>query len=115
MPALYWTQLSRFHQKTETESRLRNAVFEMKDRTRDNVQTCDSYTFMASLESNSVMLSFSFAPYININPIRGSPVTTAGRVFGRLAANTLNMQSRTADNGWSSSLGVWRWANYYLP
>jgi hypothetical protein len=27
----------------------------------------------------------------------------------RVAANTLNKQSQTADKGWSSSLGVWAW------
>jgi hypothetical protein len=29
----------------------------------------------------------------------------------RVAANILNMQSRIADKGWSSSLEVGRWAN----
>jgi len=49
------------------------------------------------------------------------PVTTAWRVLRlrieerppiwRVAANKLNKQSRTADEGWSSSLGVGRCAN----
>ena len=49
------------------------------------------------------------------------PVTTAWRVLRlrmeerppilRVAANVLNKQSRTADEGWSSSLGVGRGAN----
>jgi hypothetical protein len=49
------------------------------------------------------------------------PVTTAWHVLGlrmekqppiwRIAANILNKQSRTADKGWSSSLGVGRGAN----
>jgi len=49
------------------------------------------------------------------------PVTTAWRVLrlrieeghplSRIAANKLNKQSRTADEGWSSSLGVGRGAN----
>ena len=50
------------------------------------------------------------------------PVTTAWRVpwvadggvglqIWRLAANILNKQSWTADQEWSSSLGVWREAN----
>jgi len=49
------------------------------------------------------------------------PVTTAWRVLRlrieerppirRVAANKLNKQSRTADEGWSSSLGVGRGAN----
>jgi hypothetical protein len=33
----------------------------------------------------------------------------------RVAANTLNKQSRTADEGWSSSLGVGRGANNFSP
>jgi len=33
----------------------------------------------------------------------------------RVAANILNKQSRTADNGWSSSLGVAQWANNSSP
>jgi hypothetical protein len=33
----------------------------------------------------------------------------------RVAANTLNKQSRTADKGWSSSLGVGHGANKPSP
>jgi hypothetical protein len=33
----------------------------------------------------------------------------------KVAANTLNKQSRTADKGWSSSLGVGRGANNSSP
>ena len=53
------------------------------------------------------------------------PVTTAWRVLRlrmeerppiwRVAANKLNKQSRTADKGWSSSLGVGRGANNASP
>ena len=53
------------------------------------------------------------------------PVTTAWRVLRlrmeerppiwRVAANKLNKQSRTADEGWSSSLGVGRGANNASP
>ena len=53
------------------------------------------------------------------------PVTTAWRVrrlrmeerppIWRVAANKLNKQSRTADEGWSSSLGVGRGANNASP
>jgi hypothetical protein len=49
------------------------------------------------------------------------PVTTAWRILRlqmeewppiwRVVANKLNEQSRTADKGWSSSLGVGRGAN----
>jgi len=53
------------------------------------------------------------------------PVTTAWRVLGlrmeewppiwRVAVNRLNKQPRTADEGWSSSLGVGRGANNPSP
>jgi len=53
------------------------------------------------------------------------PVTTAWRVrrllmeerppVWRLATNILNQQSRTADKGWTSSLGVGRGANNSSP
>jgi hypothetical protein len=35
--------------------------------------------------------------------------------YGGVAANILNKQSRTADKGWSSSLGVGRGAKNSLP
>jgi hypothetical protein len=34
----YWAQLSMLHKKTETKSSLRNAEFQVKDRTMENVQ-----------------------------------------------------------------------------
>ena len=56
---------------------------------------------------------------------RWVPVDTAWRVIRlpmeerspiwRVAANKLNKQSRTADEGWSSSLGVGRGANNASP
>jgi hypothetical protein len=61
----------------------------------------------------------------NIFSVLWVPVTTAWRVIRfrmeerppirREAANTLNKQSRTADEGWSSSLGVGRGANNSSP
>ena len=52
-------------------------------------------------------------------------VATAWRVFRlrveerpavwRVAANILNMQARSADNGWSSSLGFGRDADNFSP
>jgi hypothetical protein len=39
-PALCWTQLSRFHERTETEYSLRNVVFQ-KHKTMDNVHNCE--------------------------------------------------------------------------
>jgi len=61
-------------------------------------------------------------PRISRNPkVHYRTVTTAWRVLRlrteerpplwRVAANKLNKQSRTADEGWSSSLGVGRGAN----
>ena len=57
--------------------------------------------------------------------VKWVPVTTAWRVLRlrmeerppiwRVAANKLNKQSRTADEGWSSSLGVGRDANNTSP
>jgi hypothetical protein len=38
-----------------------------------------------------------------------------GLQIWRVAAIILNKQSRTADSGWSSSLGVGRWANNPSP
>jgi hypothetical protein len=38
-----WAQLNSYHLKTETESSLRNAAFQIKNRTMDNVQNFNSY------------------------------------------------------------------------
>jgi hypothetical protein len=38
-----------------------------------------------------------------------------GLQIWRVAANIFNKQSRTADSGWSSRLGVGRWANNLPP
>jgi hypothetical protein len=38
-----------------------------------------------------------------------------GLQLWRVAANILNKQSRTADKGWSSSLGFGRGANNFSP
>ena len=61
----------------------------------------------------------------NISRDKWLPVTTAGRVLRlrmeerppawRIAVNILNKQSRTANNGWSSSLGVGQGANNSSP
>ena len=58
-------------------------------------------------------------------PGKWVPVTTAWRVLmlrieerppiWRVSANILNKQSRTADKGWSSSLGVGRGADNSSP
>jgi len=62
---------------------------------------------------------------INISRDKWVPVTTAWRVLTlrmeerppawRVGANILNKQSRTADKGWPSSLGVGRGANNSSP
>jgi hypothetical protein len=44
MSYFYWTHLSRFHLKMETQPSLRNAVSYIKDRTTDSVQNCDNYS-----------------------------------------------------------------------
>jgi hypothetical protein len=41
--SIYGAQLSGFHQNTETESGIRNVVFQIKDRAIDNIQNCNSY------------------------------------------------------------------------
>jgi hypothetical protein len=43
---VYLVQLSRFHLKTETEFSLRKVVFLTKHRAMDNVQNCDSYSYI---------------------------------------------------------------------
>ena len=45
-----------------------------------------------------------------VNTVRKRKIC-AVHLRGRLAANILNKQSWTADQEWSSSLGVWREAN----
>jgi len=65
------------------------------------------------------------SPYPEPYPWMWVPVTTAWRVLGlrmeewpaiwRVAVNKLNKQPRTADEGWSSSLGVGRGANNASP
>jgi hypothetical protein len=42
-PALSIAQLIKYHLKTQTETSLRNIVFEIEDKTMDNVQDCHSY------------------------------------------------------------------------
>ena len=66
-----------------------------------------------------------FVRLMRTNPWMWVPVTTAWRVLGlrmeewppiwRVAVNKLNKQTRTADEGWSSSLGVGRGANNPSP
>jgi hypothetical protein len=39
---IYWAELSMFHLKTEAEFSLRNILFQIKDKTMDNVKKCDT-------------------------------------------------------------------------
>jgi hypothetical protein len=95
---------------------------------RSGIQTIEQYFFRDG--SFSVMcvirflifiewlLSLIFNDYIIFRPmLGGSLVTTAWRALQvwMVAANILNKQSRTADNGWSSSFGVGRGANKSSP
>ena len=67
----------------------------------------------------------NFVLCFNTSRDKWVPVTKALRVLRlpieerppiwRVAANILNKQSRTADEGWSSSLGVGRGANNTSP
>jgi hypothetical protein len=41
--SIHWAQVTRFCLKTETESSLRNVVFQIGDRPMDNVGDCDKY------------------------------------------------------------------------
>jgi hypothetical protein len=76
------------------------------------------------LSSNNIP-DFLFLVTILLTHVLWVPVTTAWRVLRfrmkerspiwKAAANTLNKQSRTADDGWSSSLGVGRGANNSSP
>jgi hypothetical protein len=49
--SIYWAQLSKFKLKAEAESNLRNVVFQIKDRTMDNIQNCDSYINIPSSQT----------------------------------------------------------------
>jgi hypothetical protein len=54
----------------------------------------------------------------SLSPQHGAPSGCGWRnnlQLWRVAANTLNKQSQTADKGWSSSLGVGRGANKSSP
>jgi hypothetical protein len=75
----------------------------------------------AHLQMKSKILWF-LAPSFVSSHVRGVPchhgmahpqVADGGDALQlwRGAVNILNKQSRTADKGWSSSLGVWRWTN----
>ena len=84
-----------------------------------------SMTFQRSDNKLMVFCYFDIADTILYSSQRWVPVTTAWRVLRlwmeewppiwRVAANKLNKQSRTADEGWSSSLGVGRGANNASP
>jgi hypothetical protein len=67
-----------------------------------------------------ILIGFSYLPMIS-GSLSARHVASWGcgwrnglRIW-RVAADTLNKQSRTADKGWSSSLGVGRGANNSSP
>jgi hypothetical protein len=78
-----------------------------------------------SFTQSSYFSSFCYHCYYKNPCDKWVPVTTAWRVLRlrmeerppiwRIAANILNKQSRTAEKGWSSSLGVGRGANNSSP
>jgi hypothetical protein len=83
------------------------------------------YSFIILKYPVGVKTGETLAVVMGNNPCKSVTVTTAWRVL-RLrmeerppiwsaAANTLNKQSRTADKGWSSSLGFGRGANNASP
>jgi hypothetical protein len=89
-----------------------------------SVHYCHSRNVVLAYQAEKmVRIIWEFTKFIleTIHVISEVPVTTAWRVvmlrmeerppIWRVAANMLNKQSRTADKGWSSSLGVGRGAN----
>ena len=83
-----------------------------------------AYFEHVTLEGPCIVSELLISRLVNF-PCLWVPVTTAWRVLSlrmeerppiwRVAANKLNKQSRTADKGWSSSLGVGRGANNSSP
>jgi hypothetical protein len=67
---------------------------------------------MTSLSIHLSMISGSLSPRYGAS--LGCGWRNGLRIW-RVAANTLNKQSRTADKGWSSSLGVGQDANNSSP
>jgi hypothetical protein len=56
--------MGRLHLDTETESSLRNVMFEIEDRTMDNVQNCDSYI---NIPSSHTYKSYILTLYLKAN------------------------------------------------
>jgi hypothetical protein len=57
--SMYWTHLSWFHLKTDTECSLRNTVFWINDSTMDIVENCDSYVIQ--ILANCMLSTNSYA------------------------------------------------------
>jgi hypothetical protein len=74
---------------------------------------CKSPVAAGSLDHTRHRSFFAYFPYFEKNESGGDGGD--GLQIWRVAANILNKQSRTADKGWSSSLGVGRGANNSLP
>jgi len=85
--------------------------------------TFSNLNLLEALINMAYILIYSFQ--CGNTPCMWVPVTTAWRVprlrmeewppIGRVAVNKLNKQPRTAEEGWSSSLGVGRGANNPSP
>jgi hypothetical protein len=83
------------------------------------------YEYVRVCTSRQPQLNVYYYYYYYFPCDKWVPVTTAWGVLGlrmeerppiwRVAANISNKQSRTADKGWSSSLGVWRGADNCSP
>jgi len=75
------------------------------------------YWVLISYFSNCFASIYTVVYSDKLNQIKGHKVLQFTRLIHvqKVAANTSNKQSWTADNGWSSSLGVGRRANNSTP
>jgi hypothetical protein len=55
--SIHWAQLSRFHLRTEKESRSRNIVPYIKDRTKDNIGNCKEIMGFVDMLANRAVMS----------------------------------------------------------
>ena len=103
----------------ERQNKIENLRF-----TGRRIQASESPVYggtVASVNPPCCVPKFIFRKLKPIIPMQWVPVTTAWRVLGlrieerspirRVAANKFYKQSRTADEGWSTSFGVGRGAN----
>jgi hypothetical protein len=82
--------------------------------TRDFLIICQSVQFYHHHRFFHIMAHNSYVRWVPFHHGMARPQVADGGdalQFWRVAANILNKQSRTADKGWSSSLGVARGVN----